>query len=186
MPCYYTDSGLTPVYKTGQVDPYVKWTANGYRLPTEAEWEKAARGGASGHRFPVVGCGHDHAQPGELLQFQPPTPTTSARPRVSSDLCDWRPSHVYTSPVGYFAANGYGLYDMAGNVMEWCWDFYSDGYYSVSPATDPRGPASGAYRVLRGGSWGDYASDARCASRSFYYSPSYASEYVGFRCVRNY
>jgi formylglycine-generating enzyme required for sulfatase activity len=51
-PCYYTDSGLTVVYKTGQVAPYVKWTVIGYRLPTEAEWEKAARGGASGHRFP--------------------------------------------------------------------------------------------------------------------------------------
>jgi formylglycine-generating enzyme required for sulfatase activity len=173
---YYTDAGLTQVYTNGDVTPYVNWAASGYRLPTEAEWEKAARGGLSGQRFPwgdticesqanysgYTGYSYDLGPNGYNALFY-----TGARP--------------YTSPVGYFAANGYGLYDMAGNVFEWCWDWYGTPY---AGGTDPRGPASSpyGYRVLRGGNWNDRALNSRCANRDLYI-PNYANYLIGFRCV---
>ena len=172
--------GWAVVYKTGQVAPYVNWGANGYRLPTEAEWEKAARGGLSGQRFPW----------GNTI--------TESQANYYSCYCysydlsntGWNPAfndgvYPYTSPVGSFAANGYGLYDMAGNVFQWCWDWYSSTYYSSSPGSDPQGPISGSGRLLRGGIWDDNATGSRCASR-YYYSPSYAYNCFGFRCVRGF
>ena len=90
-----------------------------------------------------------------------------------------------TSPVGSFGANGYGLYDMAGNVWEWCWDWYGGSYYTTSNGTtDPRGPASGTIRVLRGGSWNSDAFGARCALRNFS-TPSGTNFLYGFRPVRS-
>ncbi len=184
VPCYYTDAALAVVYKTGQVAPYVKWSANGYRLPTEAEWEKAARGGAGGHRFPwseaetiAWSRANYYAYPSGYSYDV--NPTQGWHPAFNDGVSP------YTSPVGYFAANGYGLYDMAGNVMEWCWDWFSDAYYSSSPGTDPRGPAPGAdgARVLRGGNWSNYAWYSRSAYRDAN-SPSYTSSTIGFRCVR--
>ena len=93
----------------------------------------------------------------------------------------------YTSPVGSFGANGYGLYDMAGNVWEWCWDWYDSSYYATSNGrTDPRGPASGAFRIFRGGDWSNStdASHARCADRNGN-TPVSLGFNVGFRLARS-
>jgi formylglycine-generating enzyme required for sulfatase activity len=90
----------------------------------------------------------------------------------------------YTSPVGYFAPNGYGLYDLADDVAEWCWDWYGTPYGQPTN-TNPTGSATGSYRVLRGGSWNDYANNARCANRNNY-NPANANHIYGFRCVRGH
>jgi formylglycine-generating enzyme required for sulfatase activity len=86
----------------------------------------------------------------------------------------------YTTPVGTFDANGYGLYDMAGNVREWCWDRYGP----YAGGTDPHGPTSGTHRVLRGGGYSDFATELCTASRYFPTLPNTADNTIGFRCVR--
>jgi formylglycine-generating enzyme len=186
-PVYYTDAGLTQVYTNGDTNAvYPKWAASGYRLPTEAEWEKSARGGLSGLRFPwgdiisetnanyygcTSGCGYSY-------DLGPNGYNAVGQIGGMPD----------TSPVGYFAANRYGLYDMAGNVFEWCWDWYgAPTYLPGSPylgGTDPRGPVGPlTYRVLRGGAWNVFANSERCALR-YYYFLNFALNDVGFRCVR--
>ncbi len=158
VPAYYTDAAQNNIYKNGQVsvqNGWVKWNA-GYRLPTEAEWEKAARGGASGHRFPWSNVNTiTHSQANFFSDSSYSYDVSATRgyhPDYDNDL--W----PYTSPVGSFPSgvNGYGLYDMAGNVWEWCWDLFDSSYYSTSPGSDPRGPTSGSARVDRGGCWDDY------------------------------
>jgi formylglycine-generating enzyme required for sulfatase activity len=184
LPCYYTDAGLTVIYKSGPINPFVNWSATGYRLPTEAEWEKAARGGASGRRFSwsdTDNISHSranydagNAQIYDLSYPAGPHPAFTAN------------STPYTSPAGYFAPNAYGLYDMGGNVWEWCWDWYQADWYGQKAATqnDTRGPGGPlSYRVQRGGSWGDYAFFSRASYRGYYY-PSYGDGNDGFRCVR--
>jgi sulfatase modifying factor 1 len=128
IPAYYEDAAMGVVYRSGyKVPGGVKWDA-GYRLPTEAEWEKAARGGVGGKLYP---WGTDI---------------------ISTALVNYFESNKGgTMPIGSYGANGYGLYDMAGNVWEWCWDWYAD--YSQTAQTDPIGPSSGSSRVIRGGSW---------------------------------
>jgi sulfatase modifying factor 1 len=173
---YYTDAGLTTRYRSGEVEPYVNWSG-GYRLPTEAEWEKAARGGASGQRFPWG----DTISWGQANYYAYPSgyaydvnPTEGYHPTFATG------GYPYTSPVGYFGANGYGLYDMAGNVWEWCWDWY--GGYSSGSQSDPRGPVSGSYRVFRGGGWYRDAPYCRSAYRDIF-SPSGMYNGLGFRSV---
>jgi formylglycine-generating enzyme required for sulfatase activity len=182
-PAYYTNDAQTTIYKTGSVNvtnAQVKWSASGYRLPTEAEWEKAARGGLSGKRFPW-GDTISHSQANYYA-------SSSYSYDSSGSVNNYHPTYAtgstpYTSPVGAFAANGYGLFDMAGNVYEWCWDWY--GTYAAGSQTNPRGTTSGTDRVFRGGSWDTSAGISRVASR-YYYFPAYTlNSFFGFRVLRS-
>ena len=175
-PVYYTDAGMTLVYTNGEVTPYVNWNAKGYRLPTEAEWEKAARGGLSGQRFPWGNVIDE-----SLANYYGDTADFSydLGPNGYNSIGSIGGVSPATSPVGSFAANGYGLYDMAGNVFEWCWDWYGTPY---AGGTDPRGPASGSNRVLRGGRWGSFADACRSANR-FGFNPAINSLDFGLRSL---
>jgi formylglycine-generating enzyme required for sulfatase activity len=179
-PVYYTDTNLTQVYTNGDTDSvYPNWTAKGYRLPTEAEWEKAARGGVGGLRFP---WGDTISE--SLANYDGCSTCVSwdLGPTGHNDLFDTGDS-PYTSPVGYFTANGYGLYDVAGNVTEWCWDWYGTPYGQPT-TTNPTGPPTGSNRVERGGNWNSDAARARCAGRDSGYVPSFNHDDGGFRCVK--
>ena len=181
-PVYYTDAVFTQVFTNGDdgTTVYQNMAANGYRLPTEAEWEKAARGGLSGQRFPwgntiSWGQANYYASPG--YGGYDVNPTGGYNPAWTSG------GEPHTSPVGYFAANDYGLYDMAGNVLEWCWDWFGTPYGQPT-TTNPTGAGPGSgLRVRRGGDWFSYANLARCACRD-HNNPFLADNVVGFRCVR--
>ncbi len=138
-----------------------KMTGEHYRLPTEAEWEYAARGGNKSR-------GYEYAGSNQI------------------DAVAWYRdnSNSKTHPVGQKQANELGLYDMTGNVWEWCNDWYADDYYERSPQNNPEGPSSGSYRVLRGGSWDNDARYCRVAYRSRY-APDFRDYSFGFRLVRS-
>ena len=149
---------------------YAAW--KGKRLPTEAEWEKAARGGLSGLKYPW----------GNAIDA-----TNANYGNIVRD----------TTAVGKYAANGYGLYDVSGNVYEWCLDEYNGTFYSVSPAQNPLSGANSigwlldnyrgvnTNRVLRGGSWETSAYSVRVAYRYGYGTPSKKDYVIGFRCVKD-
>jgi formylglycine-generating enzyme required for sulfatase activity len=175
-PAYYADTALTVLYKTGRVPtPYVRWE-RGYRLSTEAEWEYAARGGLNGPRFPW-GDTISHSQ---ANYYSESVWSYDVSPTRGYHLTHAVGGSPYTSPVGSFGATGFGLYDMAGNVWEWCWDWF--GSHGTGAQTNPRGPASGSYRVIRGGSWLSNAIYCRAAYRNFY-GPDDWIYNLGFRSV---
>ncbi|GHU49100.1 hypothetical protein FACS1894200_07310 [Spirochaetia bacterium] len=147
--------GLTPVYTINGTNVSWNQSANGYRLPTEAEWEYACRAGTT-------------------------TPYSSGS---SVDTAGWYSSNSgnKTHPVGTKQANAWGLHDMHGNVWEWCWDWYSA--YSSGAQTDPMGAASGSDRVVRGGSWGVSAQSLRSANRGSH-TPADGDNGNGFRLAR--
>lgn len=169
-PPFFKDSDLNkpeqPVVGVSYFDAqsYAQWA--GKRLPSEAEWECAARGGVEGKLFPW-GDGEPFSQ----CNFAP-------RGKKDAD------GYAFSAPVGKFPANAIGLYDMAGNVWEWCEDFYDASYYKTGPVKNPTGPDSGYTRVLRGGSWLSInPKHLRCSSR-MELKPFVQDRYYGFRCAK--
>jgi len=169
MPVYYTDGTQSTLYRAGQINinnDAVKWTANGYSVPTECEWEYAARGGIHTHGYKYSGS--------NIIE-------DIAWYYINSDDA--------THPVGQKKANELGIYDMNGNVWEWCWDWYCDTYPSGG-TIDPKGPASTQrFRLQRGASF-DYR-DFNCwvnvrLSDLLTSFPDYCDDrsVIGFRCVK--
>ena len=134
-------------------------TAQNFRLPSEAQWEYAARGGQKTRNYTYAGSN-------------------------SLEQVAWygENSNSETHAVGQKRANELGLYDMSGNVWEWCQDWYDDSYYSSSSSSNPTGPSTGSCRVMRGGAWFNSADYCRTAYR-YYFTPSYRYSYVGFRLI---
>ena len=151
--------GLQEVYTISGTSVSCDWSKRGYRLPTEAEWEYAARGGIKSQGYTYAGSN-----------------------TVGAVAWYWDNSGSKTHDVGGKKANELGLYDMSGNVYEWCWDWYGSSYSSASVATNPSGPSTGSARVLRGGSWSYSATYVRTAFRN-YCTPSSWYSYIGFRVL---
>lgn len=181
-PCYFVEG---EIYRTGRAFPQCNWSNNGYRLPTEAEWEKAARGGVSGSRFPWGGdvITHVLANYSSSASIGYDVSQTRGFHPVFGDVYNPALPQPYTAPVGSFSPNRQGLFDMAGNVKEWCWDAYESSAY-VNGAVDPRVSSSTATnRVVRGGGWDSSAYRCRCSDREFG-SELYNASNLGFRVAQ--
>jgi formylglycine-generating enzyme required for sulfatase activity len=158
--------GLTPAYIIDGENLFWNRNANGYRLPTEAEWEYACRAGTN-------------------------TPFNTGN-NITTDEANFDGNYPYkddpgvfletTVPVGSYPANSWGLYDKHGNVFEWCWDWYGD--YPHEAQINPTGAESGSFRVIRGGSWINSGHALRSAYRGIYF-PGTGNERIGFRLARN-
>jgi formylglycine-generating enzyme required for sulfatase activity len=169
--CY--TSWVTPLKDSVSCD----FDANGYRLPTEAEWEYACRAGTQTD-FYTGNMNHSGCSPLD----------------ASLDKAGWYcgNDNGTVKPVGLKQANNFGLSDMHGNVYEWCWDRYQHDYYSTSPQVNPQGAPTGIIRVFRGGSWGsewgdsntDAANYCRSSYRSWLHQPTLGSKFIGLRLVR--
>ncbi|MGB3975745.1 MAG: SUMF1/EgtB/PvdO family nonheme iron enzyme [bacterium] len=178
-PCYYRDENFTiPVDATNyftHTPPFCNFDADGFRLPTEAEWELACRAETTGTFWidePAYNSSNcESCDPGILTELE-----------TCCVFCANSPLIGHSKPVASKTHNNYDLYDTHGNVAEWCWDFY--GEYPTDPVTDPVGAAIGISRVLRGGSWLEGAKKCRSAARDNKGSLGYSSSSVGFRLVK--
>lgn len=196
-PSYTINNSTKPIdwghYSKSWNNVKCNWEANGYRLPTEAEWEYAARGGLTGQRFPN-GSTISHSNNGDV-QANYKSYWNNGTPYNSYDLSPTALSHpdyiASPSPVGIFPPNAYGLYDMSGNLREWCWDCYDgrfdDPFYNLCNqlgiVTNPHGPVGENQRVHRGGDWAGSAFYCRVSKRG-YDLPHYKLGNNGFRVAR--